>query len=43
MVFQVLNRGVARMQLFEWPADYQPFQQVLRETLDEPPMRNAGG
>ena len=39
MVFHVLNRGVARMQLFEKPADYQAFEQVLRETLDEAPMR----
>jgi putative transposase len=39
MVFHVLNRGVARMQLFEKPADYQAFDGVLRETLDEPPMR----
>jgi len=39
MVFHVLNRGVARMQLFEKPADYQAFEQVLRETLDESPMR----
>jgi hypothetical protein len=35
LVFHVLNRGVARMQLFEKPADYQAFEQVLRETLDE--------
>jgi putative transposase len=27
------------MQLFEKPADYQAFEQVLRETLDESPMR----
>jgi hypothetical protein len=39
MVFHVLNRGVARMQLFEKSADYQAFEQVLRETLDESPMR----
>jgi putative transposase len=39
MVFHVLNRGVARMQLFEKAADYQAFEQVLRETLDESPMR----
>src|SRR5271157_2416104 len=34
MVFHVLNRGVARMQLFEKAADYQAFEQVLRDTLD---------
>ncbi len=39
MVFHVLNRGVARMQLFEKAADYQAFVQVLRDTLDQSPMR----
>src|ERR1700721_931525 len=39
LVFHVLNRGVARMQLFEKPADYQAFEQVMRETLDESSMR----
>ena len=39
MVFHVLNRGVARMQLFEKTADYQAFEQVLRDTLDQSPMR----
>jgi putative transposase len=39
MVFHVLNRGVARMQLFEKPADYDAFEEVLGETLDESPMR----
>ena len=39
MVFHVLNRGVARMQLFEKPADYQAFELVLRESVDESPMR----
>ena len=39
MVFHVLNRGVARMQLFEKPADYQAFELVLRETVDESPIR----
>ena len=29
MVFHVLNRGVARMQLFEKVADYQAFEQVF--------------
>ncbi len=27
------------MQLFEWATDYEAFEQVLRETLDESPMR----
>ena len=35
----LLNRGVARMQLFEKAADYQAFEQVLRDTLDQSPMR----
>ena len=39
LLFHVLNRGVAQMQLFENPADYQAFEQVLRETLDESSMR----
>ena len=39
MVFHGLNRGVARMQLFEKAADYQAFEQVLQDTLDQSPMR----
>ena len=39
MVFHALDRGVARMQLFEKAADYQAFEQVLRDTLDQSPMR----
>ena len=39
MVFHVLNRGVARMQLFEKATDYQAFEQVLQDTLDQSPMR----
>jgi putative transposase len=39
MVFHVLNRGVARMQLFDKPADYQAFECVLQETRAESPMR----
>ena len=39
MVFHVLNRGVARMQLLEKAADYQAFEQVLQDTLDQSPMR----
>ena len=39
IVFHVLNRGVVRMQLFEKAADYQAFEQVLRDTLDQSPMR----
>jgi putative transposase len=39
MVFHVLNRGVARMQLFEKPADFQAFERVLQEVREESPMR----
>ena len=39
MVFHVLNRGIARMLLFEKSADYQAFEEVLRETRDHSPMR----
>jgi capsular polysaccharide biosynthesis protein len=35
MVFHVLNRGVARMQVFEKAGDYQAFEHVLTETLPE--------
>jgi putative transposase len=39
MVFHVLNRGVARMQLFEKSGDYEAFERVLAETLQEVPLR----
>lgn len=39
MVFHVLNRGVGRMRLFDQPADFQAFERVLRETLEQSPMR----
>jgi putative transposase len=39
MLFHVLNRGVARMQLFETTGDFQAFERVLEETRDETPMR----
>jgi hypothetical protein len=39
MVFDILNRGVARMELFEKSADYQAFDGVLRETRDQSAMR----
>jgi putative transposase len=38
MVFHVLIRGVAGMKLFEKAADYEAFEQVLRDTLDQSPM-----
>jgi len=39
MVFHVLNRGVARVQLFEKAGDYQAFERVLQDTLQLTPMR----
>jgi putative transposase len=39
LLYHVLNRGVARLPLFEKPADYAAFQRVLAETLDQFPMR----
>jgi putative transposase len=38
-VYHVLNRAVARLPLFEKPADYAAFLRVLAEALDECPMR----
>ena len=39
MVFHVLNRGVARMQLFETAGDYQAFERVVHDTMHVAPMR----
>jgi putative transposase len=39
MVYHVLNRAVARLPLFEKPADYVAFIRVLADTLDQFPMR----
>ena len=38
-MFHVLNRGVARMQVFEKAGDYEAFERVLAETLLQRPMR----
>jgi putative transposase len=38
-VYHVLNRAVARLPLFEKPADYDAFLRVLAEALDEHPTR----
>ena len=40
MVFHILNRGVARVRLFEQAADCHVFDCVLRETRDQSSMRN---
>jgi putative transposase len=39
MVFHVLNRGIARMQVFEKREDYEAFERTLCETLAHAPMR----
>ncbi len=38
-MFHVLNRGVGRQKLFDKPADYSAFEDVLAETLAKQPMR----
>lgn len=38
-VYHVLNRAVARLPLFEKPADYEAFLRVLAEALEEHPIR----
>ncbi len=38
-VYHVLNRGVARLPLFEKPADFEAFLRVLAEALEEHPTR----
>jgi putative transposase len=39
IVYHVVNRAVARLPLFEKPADYDAYLRVLGEALDEYPMR----
>ena len=39
MVFHVLNRGVGRQRLFDKPADYAAFEELLEETLVKQPIR----
>jgi putative transposase len=39
LVFYVLNRAVARLPLFEKAADYEAFERVLAEALQEHPTR----
>ena len=38
-VYHVLNRAVARLPLFEKPADYAAFERILGEALQRSPMR----
>jgi putative transposase len=39
LVYHALNRAVARLPLFEKPADYAAFQRVLAEALDHVAIR----
>jgi putative transposase len=39
LVYHVMNRGVARLNLFEKEADYQAFEQVLTEAMAKHPTR----
>jgi putative transposase len=39
IVYHVLNRAVARLPLFQKPADYDAFQRVLGEALERSPIR----
>lgn len=39
IVYHVLNRAVARLPLFEKPADYEAFEKVLAETFEKHPTR----
>ena len=41
MVFHVLNRGVARMRIFDDDEDYAAFQRVIEQTLPLAPIRIA--
>ena len=42
MVYHVLNRGVGRQRLFDKPADYAAFEEIIAETLDKVSMRICG-
>ena len=41
MVYHVLNRSNARMQIFDSPADYELFEQVLDQALERVAMRTV--
>lgn len=42
MVFHVLNRRVGRQPLFDEPAEYAAFEDIVKETLEKAPMRICG-
>jgi putative transposase len=39
MPFHVLNRAIARIQMFEKEKDYSAFERILAETMQQRPMR----
>jgi hypothetical protein len=39
LVYHALNRAVARLPLFEKPADYAAFERVMAEALEEAPTK----
>jgi putative transposase len=39
LIYHVLNRGVGRQTLFHKPADFEAFERIMVEALDEVPMR----
>ena len=39
LVYHVLNRGVARLALFEKETDYQAFERVMAEAMEKHPIR----
>ena len=39
MVFHVLNRGIARMEVFRKDEDFDAFHRVVEQTLRVTPMR----
>ena len=39
LVYHVLNRGVARLTLFEKEADYEAFERVMAEAQEKHPTR----
>ena len=41
-IFHVLNRGVARLQIFEKPEDYTAFLRVVEETVELVPLPICG-
>jgi putative transposase len=38
LIYHVLNRGVRRQTLFHKPADFEAFERIMVEALDEVPV-----